>query len=40
MMMIVGQVSSAEEANEIEAIAKSFVVGTRARELAQRLKDQ
>jgi hypothetical protein len=39
MMMIVGQISSAEEANEIEAIAKSFVVGTRARALAQLLKE-
>ncbi|MEM0467458.1 MAG: hypothetical protein QXL17_07685 [Candidatus Thermoplasmatota archaeon] len=34
VMMIVGQVSSAEEANEIEFIAKSFVVGNRARVLA------
>jgi len=39
MMMIVGQVSSQEEALEIESIAKSFVVGTRARVLAQRLHD-
>lgn len=39
MMMIVGQVSSQEEAVEIEAIARSFVVGTRARILAQRLHD-
>ncbi len=39
MMMIVGQVSSQEEANEIETIAKHFVVGNRARSLAQRLKE-
>ena len=38
MMMIVGQVSSAEEAVEIEYIAKSLVVATRARYLAQQLK--
>jgi hypothetical protein len=39
MMMIVGQVSSKEEAVEIESIAKFFVVGTRARILAQRIHD-
>jgi hypothetical protein len=33
-MMIVGQVSSPEEASEIEFIVKSFVVGNRARVLA------
>jgi hypothetical protein len=33
-MMIVGQVSSSEEAIEIEFIVKSFVVGNRARALA------
>lgn len=33
-MMIVGQVSSPEEATEIEFIVKSFVVGNRARALA------
>jgi hypothetical protein len=38
-MMIVGQVSSAEEAKEIEAITKSFVVGNRARALALRIKE-
>jgi len=37
-MMIVGQVSSAEEAKEIEAITKSFVVGNRARALAMKIK--
>jgi hypothetical protein len=34
-MLIVGQVSSKEEANEITFIAKLFVVGQRARDLAQ-----
>ena len=34
-MLIVGQVSSKEEANEITFIAKLFVVGQRARYLAQ-----
>ena len=34
-MMIVGQVSSKEEANEINFIAKLFVVGQRARSLAR-----
>jgi hypothetical protein len=34
-MLIVGQVSSQEEANEITFIAKLFVVGQRARLLAQ-----
>jgi hypothetical protein len=33
-MMIVGQVSSKEEASEITFIAKLFVVGQRARFLA------
>ena len=33
-MLIVGQVSSKEEANEISFIAKLFVVGQRARYLA------
>ena len=33
-MLIVGQVSSKEEANEITFIAKLFVVGQRARTLA------
>jgi len=33
-MLIVGQVSSKEEANEITFIAKLFVVGQRARHLA------
>jgi len=39
-MMIVGQVSNQEEANEITFIAKLFVVGQRARYLAHQLKDQ
>ena len=34
-MLIVGQVSNREEANEITFIAKLFVVGQRARNLAQ-----
>jgi hypothetical protein len=34
-MQIVGNVSSQEEANEINFIAKLFVVGQRARLLAQ-----
>ena len=38
MMLIVGQVSSKEEANEITFIAKLFVVGQRARYLAQEKK--
>jgi hypothetical protein len=33
-MIIVGQVSSREEANEVEFIARSFIVGNRARALA------
>jgi len=32
-MMIVGQISSAEEAKEVESIAKLLVVGNRARAL-------
>ena len=38
-MMIVGQVSSPEEAKEIEFIAKSLVIGNRARVLAHKLKE-
>jgi len=34
-MQIVGQVSNKEEANEITFIAKLFMVGQRARYLAQ-----
>jgi len=34
-MIIVGQVSSKEEANEINFIAKLFAVGQRARHLAK-----
>jgi hypothetical protein len=37
-MLIVGQVSSKEEANEITFIAKLFVVGQRARDLAHSSK--
>jgi len=39
MLKIVGQVSSQDEAEEIESITKSFVVGNRARDLASRLKE-
>lgn len=35
IMIIVGQVSSREEANEINFIAKLFAVGQRARYLAK-----
>jgi hypothetical protein len=38
MIRIVGQVTSVAEANEIEFITKSFVVGNRARDLAQKTK--
>jgi hypothetical protein len=37
MLMIVGQISSPEEATEIESITKHFVVANRAKELAHRL---
>jgi len=37
-MLIVGQVSSKEEANEITFIAKLFIVGQRARFLASNPK--
>jgi hypothetical protein len=37
-MKIVGQISSADEAEEIEFITKSFVIGNRARDLTSRLK--
>ena len=39
IMMIVGQVTNKEEANEITFIAKLFVVGQRARDLARQKKD-
>jgi len=38
-MKIVGQISSPEEAKEIESITKSFVVGNRARALALSAKE-
>jgi hypothetical protein len=38
-MKIVGQVSSPEEAKEIESVTKSFVVGNRARALALMIKE-
>jgi len=37
-MMIVGQISSPEEAKEVESIAKLLVVGNRARVLALKAK--
>lgn len=37
-MMIVGQVLSAEEATEIELIAKNSLVGNRARTLAHMIE--
>ena len=39
-MMIVGQVSNKEEAKEITFIAKLFVVGQRARDLARQKEKQ
>lgn len=39
-MMIVGQVSNKNEAKEITFIAKLFVVGQRARELANQKKEE
>ncbi len=39
-MMIVGQVSNPEEAKEITFIAKLFVVGQRARDLARERKNK
>ena len=40
MLKIVGQVTSVDEANEIEFITKSFVIGNRARVLAQKSKNE
>jgi len=40
IMLIVGEISSKEEAVEIRFIAKLFVVGERARYLAQQNKKQ
>jgi hypothetical protein len=37
-MMIVGQVSTQEEAKEMEFIVKNLVVGNRARVLAEQIK--
>ena len=39
-MMIVGQVSSATEADEIELITRNFIVARRIKELAQNLCDK
>ena len=38
MMKIVGQISTEEEAEEIEFITKSFVIRNRAKVLASRIK--
>jgi hypothetical protein len=38
MMMIVGQVSSAGEANEIELITRNFIVANKMKELARTIK--
>lgn len=38
-MVIVGHVSSPEEATEVEFIAKSFIVAKRAQLLAQSLRE-
>jgi hypothetical protein len=40
MFMIVGQVSSPEQAMEIESITKHFIVANRAKELARTLTHQ
>jgi len=37
-MMIVGQISTPEEAKEMELVAKVLVVGNRARALALKLR--
>jgi hypothetical protein len=37
-MMIVGQISSEQEAKEMEFVAKCLVVGNRARVLAAQIK--
>jgi hypothetical protein len=38
MLMIVGYISSAGEAAEVECITKNFIVANRAKELARILK--
>jgi hypothetical protein len=38
-MMIVGQISTPEEAKEIEFIAKSLVIGQHARKLALKIRE-
>jgi len=40
MLMIVGQISNAEEAAEIENITKNFIVANRAKELAHTLNSR
>ena len=39
-MKIVGQVSTPEEAKEVEFIVKTLVVGNRARVLAEKIKKE
>jgi hypothetical protein len=39
-MKIVGQISSQEEAKEMEFIVKSLVVGNRARVLAEKIRKE
>jgi len=40
IMLIVGQIGNKEEASDITFIAKLFVVGQRARDLAQETKNK
>jgi len=39
MLRIVGQITSKEEAYIVESITKNFVVGNKARFLAQKIKN-
>ena len=38
-LLLVGQISTPEQARELEFTTKLFVVGKRARELAQKIKE-
>ena len=38
-MLLVGQVSTPEQAKELEFITKLFIVGNHARKLAHKIKD-
>ena len=40
MMMIVGQISSAKESNEIQLITRNFIIANRMRELGRSLREQ